>query len=102
MLEWDDRNDKLVLYVGNLWSTGLFTIQLKTLFQKICKLYAGWDDVLNKIPPKWKSICEYLNSLQVIIDRRYYVYNVVFCEIGAFKNLAKFTGKHLWQSLFFK
>ena len=101
MLEWDDRNDKLVLYVGNLWSTGLFTIQLKTLFQKICKLYAGWDDVLNKIPPKWKSICEYLNSLQVIIDRRYYVYNVVFCEIGAFKNLAKFTGKHLWQSLFF-
>ena len=37
----------------------------------------------------------YLNSLQVIIDRRYYVYNVVFCEIGAFKNLAKFTGKHL-------
>ena len=101
MLEWDDRNYKLVFNVSNLWSTELFTIQLKILFQEICKLYVGWDDVVNKIPPKWKSVCEFLNSLLVIIDRCYYVYNVVFCEIGAFKNLAKFTGKHLWQSLFF-
>ena len=101
MLEWDDRNYKLVFNVSNLWSTELVTIQLKILFQEICKLYVGWDDVVNKIPPKWKSVCEFLNSLLVIIDRCYYVYNVVFCEIGAFKNLAKFTGKHLWQSLFF-
>ena len=25
----------------------------------------------------------------------------VFCEEGIFRNFAKFTGEHLWQSLFF-
>ena len=110
VLEWDDRNDKLVFNVSNLWSTELFTVQLKISFQEVCKLYVDWDDVVNKMPPKWKSICEFLNLLQVIIDRRYYVHNVVFCEIGAFKNsfLNKVTGlmlvtlvkKRLWHKCF--
>ena len=26
----------------------------------------------------------------------------MFCKKGVLRNLAKFTGKHLWQSLFFK
>ena len=49
------------------------TIQLKILFQEICNLDVDWDDVVKEILPKWKSICEFLNSLQeVTIDRRYF------------------------------
>ena len=40
------------------------TIQLKILFQEICNLDVDWDDVVKEILPKWKSICEFLNSLQ--------------------------------------
>ena len=37
-------------------------IQLKKLFQEICKLKVDWDDIIEDILPKWNSICKYLNS----------------------------------------
>ena len=51
------------------------TIQLKILFQEICKLKVDGDDIIEDTLPKWNSICKYLNSLQeIIINRCYYVY----------------------------
>ena len=34
----------------------LVTIQLKLLFQEICKLKVDWEDIIEDILPKWNSI----------------------------------------------
>ena len=53
------------------------TIRLKILFQEICKLDISCYDAVKEILLKWKSICEFLNSLHaVIVDKRYYIYSV--------------------------
>ena len=99
-IEWDDIRDKLVFHLNETFEDAVnikptkrnilsiistiydpvgylqpVTIQLKILFQEICKLNVGWDEVIDDLMPKWNSICNYLNSLQeIIIDRCYYVY----------------------------
>ena len=99
-IKWDDDNDKLIFRLNEIFKDALniqptkrnilsvmstiynpvgylqpVTIQLKNLFQEICKLKVDWDDVIEEIFPKWNSICTYLNSLQeIVINRCYYVY----------------------------
>ena len=88
-IKWDDDNDKLIFRLNEIFKDALniqptkrnilsvmstiynpvgylqpVTIQLKNLFQEICKLKVDWDDVIEEIFPKWNSICTYLNSLQ--------------------------------------
>ena len=100
-IEWDDINDKLIFNVNIIFKDAIniqptkrnilsiiftiynpvgylqpVTIQLKILFQEICKLKVDWDEIIEVIVPKWKGICKYLKSIQEInIDRCYYVYN---------------------------
>lgn len=52
------------------------TIQLKILFQTMCKYKVDWDEVITEVIPTWKNICESFNSFQDIsISRGYFVYN---------------------------
>ena len=37
-----------------------FTMQLKILFQNICKLNIDWDDSIGELIVEWKKICENL------------------------------------------
>ena len=99
-IEWDDDGDKLIFRLNEIFKDALnihptkrnilsvistiydpvgylqlVTIQLKILFQEICKLKVDWDDIIKDILPKWNNICKYLNSLQeIVINRCYYVY----------------------------
>lgn len=54
----------------------LITVQRKVLFQEICKLDVGWDNLVDAILQKWKSICNFLDSLQeCTVDRFFYMYS---------------------------
>ena len=41
------------------------------------------------------------SGLRVKVVKYRRSYPEVFCKKGVLRNFAKFTGKHLWQSLFF-
>ena len=54
-----------------------FTIQLKILFQKICKLNINWDDLIGELLVEWKKICENLKRCEeIVINRYYFNYNL--------------------------
>ena len=55
----------------------LFTIQLKMLFQKICKLNINWDDLIGELLVEWKKISENLKRCEeIVIKRCYFIYNL--------------------------
>ena len=54
-----------------------FTVQLKILFQKICKLNIDWDDSIGELIVEWKKICENLKRCEeIVIKRCYFVYDL--------------------------
>ena len=53
-----------------------FSIQLKILFQKICKLNINWDDSIGELLVEWKKICENLKRCEEIVIQRYFIYNL--------------------------
>ena len=54
-----------------------FTIQLKILFQKICKLNINWDDSIGELLVEWKKICESLKRCEeIVINRCCFNYNL--------------------------
>ena len=54
-----------------------FTIQLKILFQKICKFNINWDDSIGELFVEWKKICENLKRCEEIaIKRCYFIYHL--------------------------
>ena len=74
----------------------------KALMEKFISCAVKFKLLLNEILIKWISVI-----LSVSIHSGKLFYNkqkhspVVFCKKGAFRNFAKFTGKHLCQSVFF-
>ena len=49
-------------------------IRLKLLFQEICLLNIGWDDLIGGLQAKWLSIVDELRKFSDIeLKRRYYV-----------------------------
>ena len=48
------------------------TIQLKILFQKICKLNINWDDSIGELLVEWKKICENLKRCEERVIKRCY------------------------------
>ena len=54
-----------------------FTIQLKILFQKICKLNINWDDSIGELLVEWKKLFENLKRYEeIVIKRCYFIYNL--------------------------
>ena len=49
------------------------TIQLKILFQKICKLNINWDDSIGELLVEWKKICENLKRCEERVIKRYFI-----------------------------
>ena len=54
-----------------------FTIQLKILFQKICKLNINCSDSTGELFVEWKKICENLKRCEeIVIKRCYFIYHL--------------------------
>ena len=54
-----------------------FTIQLKILFQKICKLNINWYDSTGELLVEWKKIGENLKRCEeIVIKRCYFISNL--------------------------
>ena len=75
----------------------------KVAWLRVCNFFAltALDMVLNT-PLSHKRSTQYYNA-DVCKDPNYYKNSrpEVFCKKGVLRNFAKFTGKHLCQSLFF-
>ena len=52
------------------------TIQLKIIFQEICKVKVEWDDVIDFIVPKWDGICNRMEGFDKITERCYFMYHI--------------------------
>ena len=54
-----------------------FNIQLKILFQKICKLNINWEDSIGELLVECKKICENLKRCEeIVIKRCYFIYDL--------------------------
>ena len=101
-IEWDEFTDKLIFRLSDIFKNSLnvkptkrnilaiissiydpvgymqpITIQLKILFQEICKVKVEWDDVIDFIVPKWEGICNRLKGFdKIMIERCYFIYHI--------------------------
>ena len=71
------------------------TVEMKILFQDVCKAGIGWDETLNpEFQKRWETICIHLEQLNEILISRCYCYDVlsnpiVDVEIHSFSDAAK-------------
>ena len=59
--------------------------------------------ILNFLLNKWKEVTFFVVQVVLVLTLQTIrsIRQEVFCKKGVLWNFAKFTGKHMWQSLFF-
>ena len=84
---------------GNKTLTGLFKFPSK---DKKPQEYQSWVEAIRSW--RWSKVVEtrltHLAKIQLYVNTRSSL-TEVFCKKGVLRNFTKFTGKHLYQSLFF-